>query len=80
MEKLKDQIGKVLLTTGCDMVGVANVERFTGAPEGRRPIDILPTARSVIVGAVGKRQFKISAKSRPKRVREMKSWWAGAKW
>ena len=52
MEKLKDQIEKVLLTAGCDMVGFANVERFTGAPEGRRPTDILPTARSVIVGAV----------------------------
>jgi epoxyqueuosine reductase QueG len=52
MEKLKDQIEKVLLTTGCDMVGVANVERSTGAPEGRRPTDILPTARSVIMGAV----------------------------
>jgi epoxyqueuosine reductase len=52
MEKLKDQVRNLLITSGCDLVGVANVERFRGAPEGRRPKDILPTARSVIVGAV----------------------------
>ena len=52
MVRLKDQIKDVLLSSGCDLVGVANVEKFREAPEGRRPRDILPTARSVIVGAV----------------------------
>jgi epoxyqueuosine reductase len=52
MVNLKNQIKDVLLSSGCDIVGMTNVERFKGAPEGRRPTDILPTARSVIVGAV----------------------------
>lgn len=49
---LKKQIVDSLLSSGCDLVGIANVERFKEAPEGRRPADILPTARSVIVAAV----------------------------
>jgi epoxyqueuosine reductase len=52
MVNLRDQIKEVLCSSGCDMVGMANVERFTEAPEGRRPVDILPTAKSVIVGVV----------------------------
>jgi len=52
MVSLKNQIEEVMLSSGFDMVGVANVERFKGAPEGRRPTDILPRARSVIVGVV----------------------------
>jgi epoxyqueuosine reductase len=51
MVRLKDQVKEVLLSSGCDLVGVAKVEKFREAPEGRRPRDILPTARSVIVGA-----------------------------
>jgi epoxyqueuosine reductase len=34
-----------------DYVGVANVERFKDAPEGTRPTDLLPGAKSVIVMA-----------------------------
>ncbi len=52
MSKLKDQLKDLLHASGCDLVGVANVERFREAPEGRRPRDILPTARSVLVGVV----------------------------
>jgi epoxyqueuosine reductase len=52
MAKLKDQVKDLLLASGCDLVGVAKVERFREAPEGRRATDILPTSRSVIVGAV----------------------------
>ena len=52
MVKLKDQVKDLLYASGCDLVGVANVERFEDAPEGRRPGDILPTARSVVVGVV----------------------------
>lgn len=35
-----------------DLVGISGVDRLAGAPEGRRPTDILPGARSVIVMAV----------------------------
>ena len=52
MEKLKGEIAKVMRAAGFDMVGIAHVGGFTGAPEGRRPTDVLPTARSVIVGGV----------------------------
>ena len=33
---------------GADLVAVASVERFGGAPDGHKPQDILPGARSVI--------------------------------
>jgi epoxyqueuosine reductase len=52
METLKVKIKKMMIAGGCDLVGVADVQRFKDAPEGRRPTDILPTARSVIVGVV----------------------------
>lgn len=35
-----------------DMVGITPSSRLEGAPEGRRPSDILPTARSVVVGLI----------------------------
>lgn len=34
---------------GMDLVGIAPADRFADAPEGKRPEDILPGARSVIV-------------------------------
>jgi len=34
---------------GADLFGVADVERFSGAPSGHRPKDIVPGAKSVIV-------------------------------
>ncbi|HTU01909.1 MAG TPA: hypothetical protein VMG58_08835, partial [Candidatus Sulfotelmatobacter sp.] len=52
MPDLRSDVEKIMLSAGCDQVGVAAVGRFTEAPEGRRPTDILPTARSVIVGLV----------------------------
>jgi epoxyqueuosine reductase len=36
---------------GADLMGVAPAERLAGAPEGHRPVDLLPGARSVIVCA-----------------------------
>ncbi len=36
------------LAAGADLVGVAPVERFTGAPAGHHPRDILPEAQSVV--------------------------------
>jgi epoxyqueuosine reductase len=35
-----------------DYIGIANVERFKNAPEGTRPTDLLPGAKSVVVMAV----------------------------
>ena len=42
------------LASDCEMdcIGFAPVSRFNDAPKGRRPKDILPTAKSVIVFAV----------------------------
>ncbi|MBR7158144.1 MAG: hypothetical protein IKD08_00475, partial [Alphaproteobacteria bacterium] len=37
---------------GADLVGVANIERYSGAPIKMSPQGILPTAKSVIVCAV----------------------------
>jgi len=36
---------------GADLVGIAPLERFDGAPEGHRPEDILPGARSIVAMA-----------------------------
>ncbi|MBA7621315.1 Epoxyqueuosine reductase [subsurface metagenome] len=35
-----------------DLVGITSVDRLSGAPEGHRPTDLLPGAKSVIVMAV----------------------------
>ena len=35
-----------------DYTGIASVDRLSGAPEGHRPVDLLPGAKSVIVMAV----------------------------
>lgn len=37
---------------GADLVGIAPVDRFAQAPEGHRPEDYLPGARSVVVIAI----------------------------
>jgi len=42
----------VLGKFGMDYCGIAPVERFTEAPEGKRPEDLLPGAKSVIVFGV----------------------------
>jgi ferredoxin len=42
--KLKEFAGKV----GVDVLGVAPIERFEGAPPGRHPADLYPDAKSVI--------------------------------
>lgn len=48
---LTQEVKKRVLDHNLQLVGVAPVERFEGAPVGRRPTDILPTAKNVIVGA-----------------------------
>jgi hypothetical protein len=37
MENLRSESENVMFAAGCDMVGVANVKRFTGAP-GQQPM------------------------------------------
>jgi epoxyqueuosine reductase QueG len=46
---LKDDLARLAAGWGVDLFGVAPVERLAGAPEGFRPTDYLPAARSVIV-------------------------------
>ena len=54
-EQLADRIKEFALGAGADVVGIAPVERWDkDVPEGHRPVDVLPGARSVIVvGARG---------------------------
>jgi len=40
---------KFVLSKGADLVGIASVSRFEGAPDGHKPEDILPDAKTVIV-------------------------------
>lgn len=48
---------------GSDCVGIADAERLRGAPVGRRPRDILPGARSVVV--MGLRMLEAVVESLP---------------
>jgi len=51
MENLKDKIKKYAVSRGADLVGIASVDRFDGAPDGHKPTDILSDAKTVIVCA-----------------------------
>jgi len=51
MTIMVDELKQYALDSGADLVGVAPVERFDGAPAGHQPEDILPGARSVIACA-----------------------------
>lgn len=53
MKLNKEELRAFALSRGLDLFGVANIERFAGAPPRMHPAGILPEARSVIV--VGKR-------------------------
>ena len=48
-ESVSSDSVKRYASTDAEMVGIASAERFVKAPEGRRPQDVLPGARSVIV-------------------------------
>lgn len=52
VKKLKEDTIKLALEAGVDLIGVAPVERFSKAPEGHRPGDLLRGAQSVISFAV----------------------------
>lgn len=45
---LTESLKKFAKARGVDRIGVSPIERFAGAPEGHKPQDILPGARSVI--------------------------------
>ncbi len=47
-----EDIKRFATEKGADLVGIASVDRFTGYPEGRRPENLLPDAKSVIVVGV----------------------------
>ncbi len=46
-----DGLKQFTLNSGADLVGVASIERFDGAPSGHRPEDILAGAKAVVVCA-----------------------------
>jgi epoxyqueuosine reductase QueG len=49
---LTAQVKERVLQEDIDLVGITPVERLAGAPVGRRPTDVLPTAKNLIVAAV----------------------------
>jgi len=49
----KEQLKAFALSRGLDLFGVANVERFDGAPKRMHPASLFPEARSILV--VGRR-------------------------
>jgi hypothetical protein len=55
-EKLTDEIRKLGLNNGAELVGFTSAERIErDAPEGHRPSDLMPNAKSVIVLACGRK-------------------------
>lgn len=46
------EVKELALARGADLVGIAPVERFENYPDGKRPEDLLPNAKSVIVVGV----------------------------
>ena len=49
---LKQTLKEVALKNGMDLCGVASLDRFDEAPQGRHPKDILPGCKSVVVVGV----------------------------
>ena len=47
-EALTRNLKELALNKGADMVGVASVDRFDGAPDGHHPLDVLSGCKSVI--------------------------------
>jgi len=53
MTELTSEIVKNMVKDfGADLVGIASVDRFEGAPPGHGPLDLMPQAKSVIVAGV----------------------------
>lgn len=45
-------VKQVAATLGADLCGIASIDRFSGAPEGFHPSDVLPGCQSVVVIAL----------------------------
>jgi epoxyqueuosine reductase QueG len=45
------EVKQIAADLGADLCGIASIDRFGGAPEGFRPLDILPSCKSVVVFA-----------------------------
>lgn len=43
-----EHVKKLLVSLGADLCGIASIERFSEAPKGFHPLDIMPSCRSVI--------------------------------
>ena len=53
MPNLSSKLVKSLVKDwGADLVGIATVDRFEGAPPGHSPLDLMPRSKSVIVAGV----------------------------
>jgi len=57
------EVKRMARELGADLVGIASVQRFEGAPEGTKPTDIFPPAQSVIALAKRFPNGVFSAKS-----------------
>lgn len=44
----KEDVKQLFFAKGVDLCGIASVDRFSNAPQGFRPTDVLPTCKSVI--------------------------------
>lgn len=49
---MKEQIREIFLRLGADICGIANIDRFSNAPQGFHPKDIYADCKSVIVFAM----------------------------
>jgi epoxyqueuosine reductase QueG len=49
LNSLKQDIKDKAQELGADLVGIASVDRFAKAPDGFKPIDLMPDAQSVVV-------------------------------
>ncbi len=55
------EVKQKAIALGCDLCGIASIDRFRGLPEGTNPIEILPEAKSVIV--VAKKYLKSTTRA-----------------
>ncbi len=47
-----NKVKELMKEYGMSLVGIASVDRFEGAPPGHGPLDLVPRAKSVVVGGV----------------------------
>jgi len=67
---LADRVKKFAKSKGATLVGIAPVERLSGAPKGHRPADLSPCAKSLV--SIGLRIDKSSILQLPKTMKEYK--------